>query len=158
MTDVLEPPAARLRTSVVATANGPVRGYAEAGVQIFKGVRYGAPPTGSRRFRPPERPQPWTEPADALELGTPALQAGLPPGEKSGGRSAGDPPAPGEPGTGEDCLFLNVWTPGSGRGRAAGDGLAPRRRLRQRLGRGGDVRRRGLAGAATWWSSPSITV
>ena len=56
--------------------------------------------------------QAWAQPADAVALGTPAIQAGLAPGLKTGGRSAGDPPAPGEPGTGEDCLFLNVWTPG----------------------------------------------
>jgi len=36
---------------------------------------------------------------------------GVPPGEITGGRSAGDPAAPGQPGTDEDCLFINVWTP-----------------------------------------------
>lgn len=97
---------------VVATGHGPVRGYADDGLSIFKGLRYGAAPIGPRRFRPPVPPEPWTEAADALELGAPALQAGLAPGEKTGGRSAGDPAAPGEPGTSEDCLFLNVWTPG----------------------------------------------
>jgi para-nitrobenzyl esterase len=112
MTDVLEPPASLLHSEAVATRNGPVRGYRDGGLHIFKGLRYGAPPIGPLRFRPPVRPKAWTEPADAVSLGTPALQAGLKPGEKTGGRSAGDPPAPGEPGTGEDCLFLNVWTPG----------------------------------------------
>ena len=32
------------RTAVVQTTNGPVRGYAEGGLQVFKGLRYGAPP------------------------------------------------------------------------------------------------------------------
>lgn len=112
MTDVLETPAPLLRGEAVATSNGPVRGYRDGGLHIFKGLRYGAPPIGALRFRPPVSPGRWTEAADAVALGTPALQAGLAPGEKTGGRSAGDPPAPGEPGTGEDCLFLNVWTPG----------------------------------------------
>jgi len=112
MTDVLEPADTLLRGEAVATGNGPVRGYRDGGLHIFKGLRYGAPPVGVLRFGPPIRPGFWTEPADAVALGTPALQAGLAPGEKTGGRSAGDPPAPGEPGTGEDCLFLNVWTPG----------------------------------------------
>ena len=112
MTDVLEPPAPLLLGEAVATSNGPVRGYRDGGLQVFKGLRYGAAPVGSLRFKPPQRPGPWAEPADAVALGAPALQAGLAPGEKTGGRSAGDPPAPGEPGTDEDCLFLNVWTPG----------------------------------------------
>jgi para-nitrobenzyl esterase len=100
------------RTDAVSTANGPVRGYRDGPLSIFKGLRYGAPPLGARRFAPPQPPTPWTEAADALTLGAPAIQVGVPPGETTGGRSAGDPPAPGQPGTDEDCLFLNVWTPG----------------------------------------------
>lgn len=100
------------RTAVVQTSNGPVRGYREGPLSIFKGVRYGAPPVGALRFQPPQKPAPWTQPADTVALGAPAIQVGVPPGETTGGRSAGDPPAPGQPGTDEDCLFLNVWTPG----------------------------------------------
>ncbi|MDE2355476.1 MAG: carboxylesterase/lipase family protein, partial [Alphaproteobacteria bacterium] len=72
--------------------------------------RYGAPPTGLARFRPPSRPLPWSEPALALAYGAPAIQSGLAPGERR--TSPGDPPAPDEPASSEDCLFLNVWTPG----------------------------------------------
>ena len=100
------------RTAIVGTTNGPVRGYREGALNIFKGLRYAAPPTGALRFKPPQKPAPWTQAADALALGAPAIQVGVPPGETTGGRSAGDPPAPGQPGTDEDCLFLNVWTPG----------------------------------------------
>jgi para-nitrobenzyl esterase len=97
---------------VVATTNGPVRGYRDGRLNIFKGLRYAAPPLGRLRFAPPRRPDPWTAAADALALGAPAIQLGVPPGETTGGRSAGDPPAPGQPGTDEDCLFINLWTPG----------------------------------------------
>jgi len=100
------------RTSVVETSNGAVRGYREGPLHIFKGLRYGAPPVGSLRFAPPQRPAKWAQAADAVGLGAPAIQVGVPPGETTGGRSAGDPPAPGQPGTNEDCLFLNVWTQG----------------------------------------------
>ena len=100
------------RTDIVRTTNGPVRGYREGSLNIFKGLRYAAPPIGALRFQPPQKPAPWTEPADALALGAPAIQVGVPVGETTGGRGAGDPPAPGQPGTDEDCLFLNVWTPG----------------------------------------------
>ena len=97
-------------TDVVQTSNGPVRGYVEDGLDVFKGLRYGVSPEGLQRFKPPQRPAPWTEAADATAYGAPAIQSGLAPGER--GSSPGDPPAPDEPGSSEDCLFLNVWTPG----------------------------------------------
>jgi para-nitrobenzyl esterase len=112
MTDVTDNVRDLERTEIVATSNGPVRGYRDGALHVFKGLRYGAPPLGALRFAPPQKPAPWTEPADAVALAAPAIQVGVPPGETTGGRSAGDPPAPGQPGTDEDCLFINVWTPG----------------------------------------------
>jgi para-nitrobenzyl esterase len=97
-------------TEAVKTSNGPVRGYLEDGLATFKGLRYGAAPTGAGRFKPPARPQPWAEVTEALAYGAPAIQSGLAPGERR--TSPGDPPAPDEPASSEDCLFLNVWTPG----------------------------------------------
>ncbi len=89
-------------SDIVNTTNGPVRGYSDdRGVHVFKGVRYGAPPVGELRFRPPQKPAPWTEAADATQYGARAMQAG-------GGPGAGTA----APGMSEDCLFLNVWTPG----------------------------------------------
>lgn len=88
---------------VVQTAGGPVRGLTDAkGLLMFRGIRYGAPPTGEFRFRPPRKPAPWVEVADATKLGNKAIQAGGAPGTASDG-----------PGMSEDCLFLNVWTPGT---------------------------------------------
>ncbi|WP_372782812.1 carboxylesterase/lipase family protein [Phenylobacterium sp.] len=75
------------------TRHGPVRGYVDSGIKVFKGVRYGAD-TGPRRFQPPAAPRPWTETADATVYGPAAPQAGRTTGPMS-----------------EDCLFLNVWTP-----------------------------------------------
>ena len=100
----------RVRTPAVATSHGLVCGYEEDRLSVFKGVRYGASPTGALRFKPPQRPQAWISPADASAYGAPAIQSGMAPGER--GSSAGDPPAPDEPASSEDCLFLNVWTPG----------------------------------------------
>lgn len=88
--------------SVVQTSNGPIRGITEDGqAHVFKGVRYGAPPVGTLRFKPPLHPVPWAETADAYEYGNRAMQgSGSPEGSDN------------LPAISEDCLFLNVWTPG----------------------------------------------
>jgi para-nitrobenzyl esterase len=112
MSDVLTPEVreALQLTEAVPTTNGPVRGYLEDGLKVFKGLRYGASPVGLARFKPPALPAPWRTPVDALAYGAPAIQSGLAPGERRS--SPADPPAPDEPASSEDCLFLNVWTPG----------------------------------------------
>ncbi|MES2343855.1 MAG: carboxylesterase/lipase family protein [Pseudomonadota bacterium] len=81
---------------VVKTTNGPVRGYLDQGIKVFKGVRYGAD-TGPRRFRPPRAPRPWTRTLEATAYGPSSPQAGRD-----------------DPVQSEDCLFLNLWTPGLG--------------------------------------------
>lgn len=90
---------------VASTRSGPVRGYSDGRIKIFKGVRYGAS-TESRRFLPPQAPEPWREVRDALDFGAQSPQIA---GGDGGGlfRSwANRRP------DSEDCLFLNVWTPG----------------------------------------------
>lgn len=78
---------------VASTRWGRVRGYLDNGINVFKGIRYGAD-TAKRRFMPPLPPDPWTEVRDALEYGSSAPQTSR----------QNDKPN-------EDCLFLNVWTP-----------------------------------------------
>ena len=78
---------------VAATKGGRVRGYTDKGVNVFKGIPYGAD-TAKRRFMPPVPPAPWPGVRDALEYGPAAPQ----------------PSRPSER-TSEDCLCLNVWTP-----------------------------------------------
>ena len=60
---------------VVDTSFGPVRGYADKGIRVFKGVRYAAD-TAPRRFLPPLPPKPWDEVVDCFEYGNSAPQAG----------------------------------------------------------------------------------
>ncbi|MBT5904971.1 MAG: carboxylesterase family protein, partial [Acidimicrobiaceae bacterium] len=82
-------------------AEGTLKGRRRKGVELFAGIPYAAPPTGDRRFRAPEPPEPWDGVRDARRFG---------------------PAAPQLPGTGltsnfevrwdEDCLTLNIVTPG----------------------------------------------
>lgn len=77
---------------VAVTRHGPVRGYEDRRIKVFKGIRYGAD-AATFRFKPPVTPQNWTEVREALTYGHASLQ-------KSD-----------EADQAEDCLFLNVWTP-----------------------------------------------
>lgn len=89
-------------TPVVQTTNGPLRGLIEdQGLHVFRGVRYGAPPTGELRFKPPRKPAPYSAVSNAYRFGNRAMQSGGAAGV------AADAPK-----MNEDCLFLNVWTPG----------------------------------------------
>jgi para-nitrobenzyl esterase len=97
---------------IVETASGKVRGRQERGVSVFKGIPYAAAPLGENRFRPPRRMTPWTGTRDALAYGNLAIQAdnvfALPPDLLSIFPLGGVEP------TSEDCLYLNVWTSGTG--------------------------------------------
>ncbi|MFJ8744553.1 carboxylesterase/lipase family protein [Embleya sp. NPDC127516] len=82
---------------------GTLRGRAENGLAVFRGIPYAAPPVGELRWRP-ARPHPgWAGVRDAGEYGPSAPQVGLV-DPVLGGHGA--PPFD------EDCLTLNVWTPG----------------------------------------------
>jgi len=109
-------------TKVVKTTNGAVQGLVQGGVQVFKGIRYGAEPVGALRFMPPQKPAPWKEIADATDFGAPAIQmfTGVfaSPVTDFQRQLSSVLPIPQETKIGnEDCLSLNVWTQGLGDGR-----------------------------------------
>jgi para-nitrobenzyl esterase len=105
---------------IVETAYGKVRGYRNEGICTFRGVRYGASTEGKNRFMPPRKPTPWTGVVDASSYGNnapqtnPATRSVVAP-ESEIGRilSASDGFRVPQPES-EDCLFLNIWTPGLG--------------------------------------------
>ena len=90
------------------TTNGEIQGFiGSKGIHTFLGIPYGASTAGARRFRPPMPPEPWTGVRDATAYG-PSCPQGIPRLPRKDPASIKGLDAP----VGEDCLVLNVWTPG----------------------------------------------
>ena len=93
---------------VVETTAGKIRGANVNGIRTFKGVPYGASTEGANRFLPPKKPVPWMGVRDTLSLGpsSPQLPGFKTPEIQMMQNLASNPSS-------EDCLVLNVWTPGT---------------------------------------------
>jgi len=84
--------------TTIETQLGQVTGLSNQRVNAFLGIPYGLPPTGDRRFMPPEPVQPWKNGLDATSLPNICYQGEAPTGPDSFTRS-------------EDCLYLNIFMP-----------------------------------------------
>ncbi len=84
------------------TTGGEIEGRERKGAQLFAGIPFAAPPTGARRFGPPEAPEPWSGIRQAQRFGPAAPQPTGEPGSLMG---------TGPKSVDEDCLTLNVCTP-----------------------------------------------
>lgn len=84
--------------SVIYSDDGPIRGSIDlvSGVKTWHGVPFAAAPTGELRWKPPERPTPWTKTRQTTEHGTQCPQFDFIKGLRLGQ---------------EDCLFLSVYVP-----------------------------------------------
>jgi para-nitrobenzyl esterase len=118
--------------SIADTQAGRVVGANLGGVYVFKGIPYGGPIGGAKRFHPAARPAPWSGVRDALAYGPNAPQATM--AEAGVGPQTADGPGAArvaefmaflrglsgdEPAMDEDCLVLNVWTSSLARDRKA---------------------------------------
>ncbi len=99
---------------VVEIAAGKLRGLSAADFCSFRGIPYAASPAGDNRFMPPEPARPWTGVRDALAYAGRAWQLPNRPKRRPVLETLLGP-ADATP-EGEDCLTLNVWTPGLGGG------------------------------------------
>lgn len=89
----------------VTTTSGPVEGVLENGLVAFRGIPYAAAPVGDLRWRSAQPHAGWSEPRDASSFGATAPQPYMPGGDPIMGGH-------GEPPFDEDCLTLNITTPG----------------------------------------------
>ena len=93
-----------MSTTIVGTQYGKVQGSISGPIFVWKGIPYAQPPLGDLRFRAPQTPSPWTGVRDATTFGLTSVQSA-----RMMMRVFAANPEP----SGEDCLYLNIWSPGA---------------------------------------------
>jgi para-nitrobenzyl esterase len=94
---------------VAETRGGKLRGMAFGPIICFRGIYYGASTSGKNRFMPPQPVAPWSGIKEAFAYGNICPQTPANASQDYTRMIEWDK-QPG--GMGEDCLNLNLWTPG----------------------------------------------
>ena len=93
------------QSTAVTTEYGAVQGVRLPGdISVYRGIPFAAPPTGTLRWKPPTPHAHWEGVRQTTEFGAACLQL-----KARLDNIYADAPFS----TSEDCLFLNVWKPGS---------------------------------------------
>jgi para-nitrobenzyl esterase len=100
--------------AVAGTQYGKVRGYVLRGINYFLGIPYGADTSGANRFMPPQKPKPWSDVYPALWWGNTAPQNME---NRYENKYASFRDHWNYDDVSEDCLRINVFTPGINDGR-----------------------------------------
>src|SRR6188768_2895397 len=77
-----------------------------SGVQVYRGIPFGAPPIGNLRWREPQPVLKWDGVREAKYFGSPCVQNPAP--NRQPVNVTTD--LPDSPKVSEDCLYLNLWT------------------------------------------------
>ncbi|MCB0218696.1 MAG: carboxylesterase/lipase family protein [Chrysiogenetes bacterium] len=85
-------------SAILTTTLGKLEGSEEGALCIFRGIPFAQPPVGPLRFRAPQPLAPWSGIRPAKEFGPSAPQHSSPIIQVAR--------------QDEDCLYLNVWSPG----------------------------------------------
>src|SRR5216683_62402 len=91
-----------MSSTLVETQYGKVKGAQEDAVSSWKGIPYAKPPLGALRFHPPQPPETWSGIRQVTQFGPVAMQSSAI--QKLAGRRLS---------MSEDCLTLNIWSPGA---------------------------------------------
>ena len=97
--------AVRAEAVTARVESGALAGQAAGDVAVYRNIPYAAPPVGGLRWKPPQRPLPWTGARDASANGPACMQVMNASGRPNGGGASGP--------VSEDCLTLNVFAPKS---------------------------------------------
>ena len=95
----------------IETSLGKIQGTTVSGIEVFKGIPYAAPPVGELRWRSPQAHSGWTDVREAKEF-SPISWQNI---NEAGGVLSFDSEL--KPVLNEDCLTLNIWTPGADAGK-----------------------------------------
>lgn len=96
---------------IVETRYGKVQGREQGSISVWKGIPFAQPPTGQRRFRAPQPPEPWTGVRETTTFSPMAPQVSAVGASMVG--AIGAERAVEQRPMSEDCLYLNIWSPGT---------------------------------------------